>query len=94
MEILIALATSTGLMLPVIIIAILASIAAAKRGEASSGHPAHPGAETSAEGARARAGFSLGPARDPFVLEILILGAVLFGLTMALLLNISFLGQM
>jgi hypothetical protein len=89
MEILIALATATALLIPTLLLVLLASMAAANRGEIASGHH-----ETATEGAgEAKPGFSLGPARDPFVLEILLLGAVLFGLTMALLLGVSLMGQ-
>ena len=91
MEILIALATATALLIPTLLLVLLASMAAANRGEIASGHGHH---ETATEGAgEAKPGFSLGPARDPFVLEILLLGAVLFGLTMALLLGVSLMGQ-
>lgn len=78
-------------MLPVVIIVTLASITAHNRGETAGHH------EKAAEGGEAAAGglgFAFGPDRDPLVLEILGLGALLFGIAMALLLGVSVLNRM
>ena len=86
-----ALATSAGLMVPVFIIVTLAAMASHNRGEAGAHHDA------TAEGGEAPSGglgFALGPDRDPLVLEILGLGALLFAIAMGLLLGVSMLGQM
>lgn len=89
-----ALGTGAGLLAPVLILVVLACIAAARRGEAGVhvGGIAH---DTSAAGSGAvphRLPFV--PDREPTVLEILILGVVLFTLVMGGLLGLSLLGQM
>ncbi len=86
-----ALATSAALMVPVFIIVTLAGMAAHNRGDAGAHHDA------AAEGGKSTSsgfGFALGPDRDPLVLEILGLGALLFVIAMGLLLGISMLGRM
>lgn len=78
-------------MVPVLIIVTLASMAAQNRGERGAHHEAATeGAEPGASGI----GFAIGPNRDPLVLEILGLGALLFALAMALLLGVSMLSRM
>ena len=92
-----AVAMSAGLLFPVVILSLLATIAAVRRGEAG----AHHGGEVASDPAHAaEAETSTGPklpfmpGRDPTVLEILILGAVVFTITMGLFLGYSVLSQM
>jgi hypothetical protein len=82
---------SAGLMIPVLVIVTLASITAHNRGE-TAGH--HDTATEGGEAGPGGLGFAFGPERDPLVLEILGLGALLFGIAMALLLGISMLSRM
>ena len=91
-EILTALAIAAGLLSPVVIIVILASIVAVNRGEGAAHHGHHeaasdasasePVAEPAGDGGNLLS--RLLPQRDPSVLEILILGTVIFTVTMGL----------
>jgi hypothetical protein len=85
-----ALATAAGLMVPVFIIVTLASMAAHNRGEAGAHHDAAAESGSTSGGL----GFALGPNRDPLVLEILGLGALLFAIAMGLLLGVSMLSRL
>ena len=93
-----ALAKSALLLLPVVILTVIISLAAVRRGDAGTHHqegeasdPAHAGAE-----AEPVTGPKLAfmPDREPTVLEILILGGVLFSITMGLFLGYSVWSQM
>ena len=96
--ILLAIAKSAGLLLPVIVLTVIVSLAAVRRGEAGAHNgegvasdPAHAGADAEpATGPK----LSFMPNRDPTVLEILILAGVLFTITMGLFLGYSVLSQM
>lgn len=96
-EILQSLAIGSALLLPVVIFVIIASIAAVRRGEAAL-HGLEHAHETGPAGTEAaavkKARFKLLPERDPTVLEIILLAAVLFGLTMGLLMSFSVLRQL
>lgn len=90
-----ALATGAALLAPVVIVMILISIAAVNRAETEArphgaGHEAAPDGGAAAQ-ARSRLPFL--PDREPSVLEILILGVVLFTLVMGGLLVFSVMGQ-
>ena len=90
-----ALATGAAFLVPVVIVMILASIAAVNRAEAEARpHGAgHEGAPDGGAAAEARSRLPFLPDREPSVLEILILGVVLFTLVMGGLLVFSMLGQ-
>jgi hypothetical protein len=96
--ILLAIAKSAGLLLPVVILTIFASMASVRRAEALAHHggaeaasdPAHDGEAETPTGPK----LPFMPDRDPTVLEILILGAVLFSITMGLFLGYSVMSQM
>jgi hypothetical protein len=96
-EILRSLAISSGILFPVVVLVIIASIAAVKRGEAAA-HGLEPAPESgpvekeSGPGRAARRRFL--PERDPNVLEILLLAVVLFTLTMGVFLGFSLLQQL
>lgn len=89
--ILIALATSTAFILPVIIFMIVASIVAVKRGEGDT-HAPH-GAHATAGDAGAAAAVA-GPPRELSVMEILLFATALFGIAMLALMGVSMLGHM
>ena len=99
-EILQALAIGAGILFPVMIVVLAASIASVRRGEGGSHHGHHesesgesasgPVAETAGVNILAR----FLPQRDPTVLEILVLGTVIFTVTMGLLFAYSMMGQM
>jgi len=93
-----ALAKSAGLLFPAIIVAILASIASVRRAEALARLGGQEADSESSHGGEAQMITSpkqtFMPDRDPTVLEILILGAVLFTITMGLLLGYSVFSQM
>jgi hypothetical protein len=86
-----AIATSGALMLGVLVVVTIASMAAHNRGE-TSGH--HDATAASGDAPGDGLGFAFGPQRDPLVLEILGLGALLFAIAMGLLLGVSMLAQM
>ncbi len=92
-DILLAMAKSGAILVPVVVFIIIISIAAVKRGEASMG--AHDLSLPGAHGATAAAA---APAkretRDATVLEILILSVVAFTLVMGALIGISVLQHM
>ncbi len=94
-EILQALGLGAGFLLPVLVLATLASIVTVNRGDVHAGEPVHDhspaGADTDAS-PRARLRFL--PDRDPTVLEILVLGVILFTAVMGGLLGLSLLGQL
>ena len=94
-EIIQALGLGAGFLLPVLIVALIATIAAVNRGDVHAGEPVHDhspaGADTDAS-PRARLPFL--PDRDPTVLEILVLGVILFTAVMGGLLGMSLLGQL
>jgi hypothetical protein len=83
-------------LLPVTILVVLVSIAAANRGDAAAhaGELSHEGAHTAEAEAAPSGKLPFLPGREPSVLEILILGAVLFTLVMGGLLGFSIFGQM
>ena len=95
-EIVIALATAAGLLLPVVILTVIISRLSVNRGEAAM-HPGElaPEAVSSVDEPEAaktpKAAFM--PARDPSVLEILILGLVVFMVMMGIFLGWSVWGQ-
>ena len=95
-EILKALATAAALLLPVVILTVIVSRLSVNRGEAAM-HPVELAPEAVStvdqpEAAKtAKAGFM--PARDPSVLEILILGLALFMVMMGIFLGWSVWGQ-
>ena len=92
-DILLAMAKSGAILVPVVVFIIVISIAAVKRGEASMG--AH---DLSLHGAHGATGAAAAPAkretRDATVLEILILSVVAFTLVMGGLIGISVLQHM
>jgi hypothetical protein len=96
--ILLAIAKSAGMMLPIIILVIIASIVSVRRGEALAHHDGEEASDSAVDGDAAVASEGLKlpfmPDRDPTVLEILIIGTVLFGITMGLFLGYSVVGQM
>ena len=96
-EILRSLAISSGVLLPVVILAIIASIAAVRRGEAAAHgvELAHEGGHAEVDVAPSKSALArFIPERDPYVIEILVLAVVLFSLTMGLLLGFSILQQL
>ncbi len=94
-EILQALGLGAGLLFPVLILATLASIAAVNRADVHAGESVHDHAPAGADNdASPRARLPFLPDRDPTVLEILVLGVVLFTAVMGGLLGLSLIGQL
>jgi len=98
-EILSALATSAAVMLPVIIFALFATMAAVRRAEAEAHHPpgfgtAHAHAAEATAAGSAAAAAAAAPPRDLSVLEIILLAVALFTLAMLAMLGVSLLGHM
>jgi hypothetical protein len=99
-DILKAMATSAAILLPIVVLVIIISIAAVKRGEIAMGggdhaHAhAHAGAETA--GTVAAAARKSGPVVvvNPGVLEILGLGTAIFVVAVLILLGISIVSHM
>ena len=96
-EILRALATAAGLLLPIVILTVIVSRLVVNRGEAAM-HPGElaPDVVSSVDEPEATKTKKAGlmPGRDPSVLEILILSLVVFMLMMGVFLGYSVLGQM
>jgi hypothetical protein len=91
-SILIALAKSTAMILPVVVFLVIASIVAVRRGEAASHHgEPHAGPVTGSVSTEAAAAL---PPRELSVIEILLLAAALFGAAMGALLGVSLMGHM
>ncbi len=90
-EILKAMAISGSILLPVVVLVIVVSIFAVRRGEAAMGghDPGLPSGSSSGAAAAAAGKAAPVQTRDATVLEILVLGVVLFTLTMGLLIGIS-----
>ena len=96
-DVLRALATAAGLLLPIVILTVIVSRLAVNRGEAAM-HPGElaPDVVSSVDEPKAAktAKAGLMPGRDPSVLEILILSLMVFMLMMGVFLGMSVLGQM
>lgn len=93
-QILQALIVGAGVLLPVLILMTIASIAAVRRGDGHAGEMVHDDAHAGAESEPvASRKLPFLPDREPSVLEILVLGAVLFAAVMGGLLGLSLLGQ-
>ena len=103
-DILRAMAISAGILLPVVVLIVIVSIAAVRRGEAamlgdahgiSAAHPAFvPATATVTAAPKAAKPASAAAGDEISVVAILILGVGLFTLTVALLMGVSILGHL
>ena len=103
-EVLRGLGISAGILLPIVILIVIISIAAVRRGEAAMQGEAHevstelrahvPDAKPTATAAQKPDKTVAATTEDISVMEILLLGFALFGLTFLFLLGVSVLGHL
>lgn len=93
-QILIALATAAGVLLPTVILVVVATMTAVRRAEAEA-HHAIPGLEAAhAHDSAGAEPVGSVPARELSVMEILLLAVALFAVSMLALLGVSLIGHL